>query len=712
MKAKMMTGIYVTLIAMMIGASSVWAAPKKPGAETPLTQTGQKLLERYTSMLTELRAGISRAVPTVHPQKKAAYLKALQAEKLAKAELEAAQKSLGKVATAQALVAHAKGKWIGGAERGIAQAQAKLKKATTEAEREAAKKELAKWRANREDGIKALKERQEALEKAKLEQPKLIRQFESAKKKLADAKAEAMKATNALGVNAFLASNRLDAKLAKYQIITEATPRGLAEFAQQGRTQQALIEKLLADDYLMIQMALAAGAKGGKYGQAMKIYTDIQRASRKASYGVLQRLALATSLEHAVPIPQSNPAARTDGPATVDPVKRYLHYEKAYLSNELDPGFKDLSVWDYRMVVNGEEPDEILTWGRNMLRNYRPDHISTKDYRWRYVGVVRTDVRYGSQDNKYDKPEQQFFQNILMNGGVCGRRAFFGRFILRAFGIPTTARPQRGHAALAHWTPDGWVVCLGANWGNGWAGGPGVGSSRTPDLVFLTETQARMTGKPFKQVWRARAIGTVLADTDASGFWNSVALYRQRAIIEEAKAVTLAAVGQDIGEANETKEKVEIAQVTMTEADKKISVGTNGVITIPAAACSKPTRSTGKIIFMESNLGGMQLHYSRNGAPQEFEYTFDAPKAGKYALTARVVTPSWKQHLMVRVNGAKEPIDIALPYTVGMWGTTQPVEITLARGKNVLTFSREHEGLKGLTIKDFTLRPIRLASAW
>jgi len=32
MKAKMMTGIYVTLIAMMIGASSVWAAPKKPEA--------------------------------------------------------------------------------------------------------------------------------------------------------------------------------------------------------------------------------------------------------------------------------------------------------------------------------------------------------------------------------------------------------------------------------------------------------------------------------------------------------------------------------------------------------------------------------------------------------------------------------------------------------------------------------------------------------
>ena len=55
-----------------------------------------------------------------------------------------------------------------------------------------------------------------------------------------------------------------------------------------------------------------------------------------------------------------------------------------------------------------------------------------------------------------------------MNGGVCGRRAFFGRFILRAFGVPTIARPSRGHAALARFTPEGWVVCLGGGWGAGW----------------------------------------------------------------------------------------------------------------------------------------------------------------------------------------------------------------------------------------------------
>jgi len=702
-----MTGVCVALIAMAIGASSVWAAKEKAAAETPLTEAGQKLLERYAGMLTELQAEISKALPAVDEQKKSAYSKARDAEKAAEAEVKAAQERLGKIATAQALVNHAKGKWIGGAEKGIAEAQAKLKKATTKAERDAAQKELVKWQKNREDGVKALKERQEAFDKAKREEPKLVRELEAAQEALAQAKARTMQAINALNLQSFLSSDKLDAHLAKYVVLFEATPRGLAEFAQQGKEQEKLIERLLADADLMLQMVVADGAKDGRYGQAMKIYSDIQKASTKASGGVLQRLALAISLEHAVPVSQRNAEAQTDAPATVNPVKRYLHYEKAFLSGELDPGFKGLSVWDLRMVVNGEEPDEILAWGREMLRNYRPDHVYTSDYRWRYVAAVRTDIKYGSQDNKYDKPELQFFQNILMNGGVCGRRAFFGRFILRAFGVPTTARPQRGHAALAHWTPDGWVVCLGGDWGCGWVMG------RKKDLDFLANTQARVVEEPYLQVERAQWIGDVMGEDRTFGllsgdpaFWNAVALYLQRAIIQEAEAPALAAVGEDIGEANESKEKDVVEAVTVTEADRKIVVGDGGVITIPAVACSKPTNSTAKIVFMKSYLGGMQLHYNRLGTPEEFEYTFDAPAAGKYALTARGVTPSWKQHLLVAVNGAEKPTDIPLPFTVGMWDKTQPVEVTLVKGRNVLRFSR-NEPVKGLTIKEFTLRPVK-----
>ncbi len=641
MKTKTIAGICGAMIAMVIGASSLWAAKaaKQPAApETPLTAAGEKLQAQYSGMLTALKTEIAKSVPTIDETKKAAFLKAYQNEAAATA-----------------------------AERKTMQAGAKAK--------------------DKDAATKAHAAAKEALS-------------------LATTNAQAPAKAVLTDLEKFLASDKLDAQLVKYTVLSQATPRGLAEFAQQGPQQEALVEKLLADADLMKQMVVADGAQGGKYGQAMKIYADIQKASAKTDSGALQRLALAVSLEHAVPVAQSNPPAQTDAPATVDPVKRYQHFEKAFLDGELDPGFKDLTVWEYRNAVNGNEPDWTLAWGRQMLRNYRPDQISTSDYRWRYVESVKTEVKYGSQDQKNDLPTLQQYQNIIMNGGVCGRRAFFGRFILRSFGIPTLARPQPGHATLVHWTPAGWVICLGAGWGWGTVEG-------CADTDFLAMTQARKVTAAYPQVQRAQWVGAALGENKAfgfhapaSGFWNGVALYWQRAIIEKAKAVTLAAVGTDIGEANESKEKEVIQAVTMTDADKKIAVGQDVVITIPAVACSKPTKSTGKIRFMKSYLGGMQLHYSRNGGAEVFEYTFDAPAAGKYALIARVVTTSAEQHLLIAANAAKEPTDIAVPFTVGMWDKTPPVEVSLVKGRNVLRFSR-NDPVKGLTIKDFTLTPVK-----
>ena len=84
-------------------------------------------------------------------------------------------------------------------------------------------------------------------------------------------------------VQKFLLSDKLDARLIRCAVLANATPRGLAEFAQQGKEEEALIVKLLADVDLMKQMLLADGAKAGKYGQAMQIYSRIQKASRHAA---------------------------------------------------------------------------------------------------------------------------------------------------------------------------------------------------------------------------------------------------------------------------------------------------------------------------------------------------------------------------------------------------------------------------------------------
>ncbi|TAE74237.1 MAG: hypothetical protein EAZ65_00875 [Verrucomicrobia bacterium] len=707
MKNPPTTALLILAALVATGTPLAIAKPRDANATVELSDERRKLERSYSTELQSLRGKIADGLPVLEARDKRAYLDAVRAGKAAESAIGEAQSRLDRIKGAKGLVDHAKGKWIGGADRGIATAKARLAKAATDAERKAARDEVDQWEKNRAEGVAALKERSAALEQAERERPAAEKQLAAAKDALATANAASIESIRRLDLEGILASDRLDGLLAKHSVLTEATPAGLAKFAQQGPEHEKLVGQLLADEKLMLRMLVADGAEGGRYGEAMRIYTDIRKSGDKSGEGVLERLALAVALDHAVPNPQRNAEANTGGPAFVDPVKRYLHFEKAFLAGELDPSFKDLGTWDLRMVVDGEEPDEILAWGRRMLRNYRPDHITTPDAAWRYVALVRTEIPYGSQDNIHDQPELHFFQNILKNGGVCGRRAFIGRFLLRAFGVPTTARPQKGHAALAHWTPDGWVVCLGGGWGSGW--------TKTPydrDLDFLATTQARALGDAFLRVKRAQWIGDAMGEPRSFGlitkkepaFWNGVSLHTQRALIEASKAKTLASVGEDIAEATESKAKEKIVPVEISDEDRRIVVDTKGVITLPAAATRNPTRSTGKILFLESMLGGKQLHYSRTTSHQPFEYAFDATAAGKYRLTARVATPSWKQNLKLVVNDKGPPIDLPLPFTLGLWENSESVEIDLVQGPNVLRFTREGN-VKGVSIRDFTLTP-------
>jgi len=411
-----------------------------------------------------------------------------------------------------------------------------------------------------------------------------------------------------------LASDALDAKLVKHFILHDATPAALAAFAAQGPTQKKWIDDLLADDKLMLQIAVADGARpvhAGKsstppnYGKAMETLHAIHKASPKAKEGVLQRLALAVSLEYSEAEDGASDAA----------LKRYQHYEQAYLAGELDPNFDRLTVWDLRFVVSAKESNETLAWGREMLRTFRPDHIYTDNEGGRYANVVGTDVRYGSIDVHKDRPDQSGMQNILMNGGICGRRAFFARYICRAFGVPATARPSSGHGASARWTPQGWVVVLGPGWRHG-----RTATRYHYDLDFLSTTQGRARGADFLKVKRAYWIGDVVGEKPSYAefdekkkpeFWSGVALAVQRRLIEESKAVTLDAVGAEFGEANARTVAQKIAATEISPEDRKVTVGADGSITIPAAAFThkedKEDDSPNDVITMKSFSGGLQV---------------------------------------------------------------------------------------------------------
>jgi hypothetical protein len=692
------------LAVMLIGASKIWAARAKPAPATPLTAAGQKLLAKYSDQLKALQGEIGSALAAVAEPKKAALQKAREAYKKAEAEANSTHQPLARVKEAAALVEHAKGKWIGGANKGIAQAEAALKKATTDAERDAATKDLAKWQTNKEEGIKALKERQAALDAAKADAANSGQANQSAQAALDRARADEQNTAEALltDLAPFLSGDKLDTKLVKSVVLAEATPRGLAEFAQQGREQEVLVNKLLADDKLMQEMLVAGGANRGKYARAMQIYAAIQQASPEASQGVFHRLALATSLEHAVPVNQTNPVDQTNAPATVDPVKRYLHYEKAFRDGELDPAFKSFSTWEYRMVVNSDAPDQILSWGREMLRTYRPDHIANPDYGWRYSVAVRTEVPYGSQFVKDDLPSLNIYQNIPKDGGVCGRRAFFGRFILRSFGIPVWGVTQKAHAAVSHWTPKGWVVNLGAGFNASWwdKDEAPLGGSE-----FLLESQARERAPDYLKVLRAQWVSRVLGEQAHNdreqvdgGFWSSIGHYQ--AVALAASAVGLGPLGQELAEKNEPLGKQNTEQATVEPSDQQVITVRDGAITIPAVAHGK---ATGYSAAMKSFSGGLQLHCNGGFRTQ---YVFEAPQAGKYALTAKVSTLQDGQKFEFAANHTNPAIEIAVPYTVGIWQQTRPVEIALVKGQNILNFDLL-QGSRAVTVKDFTLTPVK-----
>ena len=157
-------------------------------------------------------------------------------------------------------------------------------------------------------------------------------------------------------------------------------------------------------------------------------------------------------------------------------------------------------------------------------------------------------------------------------------------------------------------------------------------------------------------------------------------------------------LGQELGEANEPEEKQK-GESASVSADEQQVVEKNGTIFIPAVAHGS---STGKSAAMKSFPSGMQLH-TLGGFKTEYE--FKVPQAGTYALSAWVATVQEGQKFLFAINDTKQPVETAVPYTLGMWQQTEPVEVSLVRGKNTLQFELQ-QGSRGVTIKEFTVTPV------
>ncbi len=705
-----------------------------------LSDAGKALEAKYASTQAALKAELEKAIPKLDEAKIAAWMQTVQAEDASANEAAAKAKELAKLQGAPGKLRDLEDQ-LKYAPQTLEDAQEDLTRARARGEEDPERMKVLQsaesFLASRQKDIDRLKagiEKAKAeVEDAKVKLPEAIKAAEAAKQVHDQALANTWKAMDALGVSGLLSSSALDAKLAQFMIIKEATPFGLAEFAQQSPENQKLVDQLFADKGLMVQMLVNDGAEKGKYGQAMKIYTDIQKASPKAKEGVYQRLAMAISLSHAEPLlKRARPTGdvvhattdmKKDPSLFIDPVQRYLNFAKWYEAGELQKGFDRLNVWNLRRVVDNIDPDEIYVWGRQMLHTLRPDLIPDNDDTLKFVDLTDAEVAYGSGGLVNDLPDKHFMQNILANGGICGRRGFFTRFILQSFGVPAIERVEPGHSTVALWHPTGWKTVLGGGFGKSnrgfyskmGGGGGGYGA----DVNFVASSAAREDETGYLKVKRAQWIGSLMGEEWKPGLitysgktkgpaplkpgqvakpsaWHDIGLHEQRRIISQLKPGT---TSSSVAKANPA-------------ATGKASVDANGVITIPSASTSKPTeskrvlykgRNVELILFVNNKEGKTVLHmgrYAKSG--DSFEYTFDAPKAGKYKLVADLATPKPNQKLFVTANGGTA-VEIPLPYTIGLWGKSDPVEVELKAGSNVLKFT----GPVRATFDQFTLTPVK-----
>jgi hypothetical protein len=519
-------------------------------------------------------------------------------------------------------------------------------------------------------------------------------------------------------INGFLSSDALDAKLIKAAILADATPRGLAEFTQQGAAEKKLIDDLLSNPTMMKEFLLAGGAKAGRYGKSMQIYNEISSKHPRAKEGQFNRLALAVSLEFAAPELCSY--------SEIDPIKRYAFYEKSYLEKELSPHFEKHSIWLLRHVVNDPNTEDDMLWLREMLWNYRPDQINAPDeYNVHVVGLMYSEFGHRRAEDSETGPPYTRLQQFIDRGSICGGKGSFGRSLGRAFGIPVWGARLRSHTAMSYWTPKGWETILGVSFENGYWIVDQVESMRGP--YFLDIAKSRNFPKEYIKACRADWVSSLLGEekvkgmepVKAAGTWSTLAVNERRLIVatfDPPPAKPDPTVPKPMNNQGYPERLVKVA---VPSELKKIITDDKG-IHIPAVACTSPNHNTEKVIFMTTREGGMNLHYKRWEQPEPLVYEIEVASSGNYALTADVVTVNREQFFLVTPNDAKEAVRMEMPYTVGKWDTTAPITVSLAKGKNTLTFNRtvmenfKAEGYKyagpefgGITIKKFALKPLK-----
>jgi hypothetical protein len=319
------------------------------------------------------------------------------------------------------------------------------------------------------------------------------------------------------------------------------------------------------------------------------------------------------------------------------------------------------------------------------------------DVKLRYTYILESDVL---MRNPVWTASPRTYQQVLSGGGKDKPNAWFGRFICKAFGIPTWGCSQPKLESFTRWTPDGWVALRGASWELCSYGG-------TSGIDFKGEVDARSAYSAeeyYKKLILLESLADVMDSRKGHSseeknvihpmkLWRSLFIIQKALMLEAVTPESFARSG-DWGVKTKVEKYLDIFQ---TDKDDTKIVTKGGKITIPAAAHGFSSGNKMVIACMD---GGKQLNFMADGVA-EYELP-DKISAGTYNLTIDVCTVHLKQTpIILTINDGKE-FTIKIPYTVGEWKTTDAVQVELSGG-DILKISRSRPCF-GIAIRRIVLK--------
>ena len=453
-----------------------------------------------------------------------------------------------------------------------------------------------------------------------------------------------------------LKDKRFALALAQRQLIARPGVAKLNEFVKADKENAAFLGGLMTTAEILAPYLVAGEPREKQYIGSLDVLHKIFTEDRESRKGLYLKLAIGTSRA------QAKRNNSFDG-QPIDPVKRYLHFKEAHKKGELTPMFDTLSAWELEKVLGSWASDEDLGWGREMLRNMRPELVLEERY-VRQVSEVETKA-----PDWGEKPHH--FWDVLGGGGKCGPRAWFGRFINQAFGVPAWGVKQPGHAAVGFLGNVGWKVQYGRGWDHSrWGGMSGN--------QFLAIARAREYRDDFSQAEHLRWLAGTLTD---------------KALADAVRGVATAIQKNPKGPRTQNRLP---GKRPFTPKPEPAYEPVEGVKRIYAYNFVKSKDA----YVRHSFVGGKQVNFAKRRGGW-IDLKVDIPKPGKYGLKTYHAVCNGRCRLRIYV-GDKRLGWMHLANTRGLWAGTREWEFQLPATDTIRFVFPSNQ--RGVSIKWIELR--------